>query len=169
MAYDVFGQPAGDTNGTVGDGGVFSTVDDLYEWDRALAGSSLVRASTLDAAFAPPILPDGPSTYGFGWNVRVDHGTQVLWHTGSTGGYRSYIERRPLEQLLIVMLTNQATRGVAIASATVHILRGELPRCPPVALLLLHGGSWSMASTRHASYGSLRRRLRRTSTSASPS
>jgi CubicO group peptidase (beta-lactamase class C family) len=126
MAYDVFGQPAGDTNGTVGDGGVFSTVDDLYEWDRGLAGSSLVRASTLDTAFAPPILRDGTSTYGFGWNVRVDHGTQVLWHTGSTGGYRAYIERRPLEQLLIVMLTNHGnTKRVDIASAIVQILRGE--------------------------------------------
>jgi CubicO group peptidase (beta-lactamase class C family) len=126
MAYDTFGQPAPDTNLTVGDGGVFSTVDDLYAWDRALAGSSLVRPSTLDAAFAAPILPDGPSTYGFGWNVRVDHGTKILWHTGSTGGYRSYIERRPAEQLLIVMLTNHGnTKRVDIAGAIVHILRGE--------------------------------------------
>jgi len=126
MAYDPFGQPTGDTNGTVGDGGVFSTVDDLYKWDRALAGSSLVRTSTLDAAFTPPILPDGPSTYAFGWNVRLDQGARTLWHTGSTGGYRSYIERRPAEQLLIVMLTNHGnTKRVDIASAIVHILRGE--------------------------------------------
>ena len=53
----------------------------------------------------------------------MDHGTQVLWHTGSTGGYRSYIERRPLEQLLIVMLTNHGnTKRVDIASAIIHIL-----------------------------------------------
>jgi CubicO group peptidase (beta-lactamase class C family) len=126
MAYDAFGQPDGDTNGTVGDGGVFSTVDDLHKWDRALAGSSLVRTSTLDAAFTPPILPDGPSTYAFGWNVRLDQAARTLWHTGSTGGYRSYIERRPAEQLLIVMLTNHGnTKRADIASAVVHILRGE--------------------------------------------
>jgi len=126
FAYDAFGLPAGDTNGTVGDGDVYSTVDDLYKWDRALAGSTLVRAGTLEAAFAPPVLPGSPSTYGFGWNARVEHGERILWHTGSTGGYRAYIERRPDEQLLIAMLTNHGnTRRVDIANAIVHILRGE--------------------------------------------
>jgi CubicO group peptidase (beta-lactamase class C family) len=126
MAYDLFGQPSGDTNGTVGDGGVFSTVDDLYKWDRALAGSSLLRTSTHDAAFTPPILADGRSTYGFGWNVRIDHGAKILWHAGSTGGYRSYIERRPAKQVLIVMLTNHGnTKRAEIASALVHILQGQ--------------------------------------------
>jgi CubicO group peptidase (beta-lactamase class C family) len=66
MAYDAFGEAAPDTNATVGDGGVFSTVDDLYKWDGALAGSTLVGASTLEAAFTPPTLPGSPSTYGFG-------------------------------------------------------------------------------------------------------
>jgi CubicO group peptidase (beta-lactamase class C family) len=124
-AYDAFGHPAGDTNGTVGDGGVYSTVDDLYKWDRALAGPALVRAETLEAAFTAPVLRE-PSTYGFGWNVRVEQGARILWHTGSTGGYRAYIERRPAEQLLIVMLTNHGnTKRVDIARAIVHILRGE--------------------------------------------
>lgn len=126
MAYDPFGRPVADTNATVGDGGVFSTVDDLYKWDRGLSGPSLVRTSTLEAAFTPPKLLEGSSTYGFGWNVRLDQGERTLWHTGSTSGYRAYIERRPVEPLLTVMLTNHGnTKRVDIAAAIVHILRGE--------------------------------------------
>jgi len=132
VAYDQFGKPDPYTSNTTGDGGVFSSVDDLLKWDRALYDGSLLPASTLRMAFEPPLLAHGTkSTYGFGWNVRDDAGQTTVWHTGRTGGYRAYIERRTGDKVSLIMLTNRGhTNRVAIARAIVNILQGESYELP---------------------------------------
>ncbi len=58
------------TSAVLGDGGVYSSVDDLFQWDQALYTTRLVRAETLQQAFTPGVLANGKSTgYGFGWEL----------------------------------------------------------------------------------------------------
>jgi CubicO group peptidase (beta-lactamase class C family) len=133
LGYDDFGRQIPYTDVTTGSGGVFSNVDDLLKWDRALSGNQLVASATLSAAFEPPRLANvTSSTYGFGWNVTRDSGETVQWHTGNAGSYRAYIERRPADGLAIFMLTNHgSTNRVSIARAIVNVLRNrryELPK-----------------------------------------
>jgi CubicO group peptidase (beta-lactamase class C family) len=92
---------------TKGDGGIYSTVDDLLKWDEALYTNKLVRQSTLAAAFTPGKVKEGFSTYGFGWNISYMHWHKYVWHTGSTGGFRAFIGRRLGEKLTVIMLTNK--------------------------------------------------------------
>ena len=57
---------------TVGDGGLFSTLDDLFLWDQALNTERLVSKATLELAFTSGMTNDGtPVDYGFGWYTNV--------------------------------------------------------------------------------------------------
>jgi len=67
-----------------GAGGVYSTVEDLYRWDRILYTEQLVSASSLKEAFTPTILNNGDTVdYGFGWSIRKSSsGGKVVAHSG---------------------------------------------------------------------------------------
>jgi CubicO group peptidase (beta-lactamase class C family) len=112
-------------NETKGDGGIVSTLDDLLQWDRALSGHRLVRATTLAEALVPGTVAEGTSTYGFGWNVADRDGQTYMWHTGNSGGQRAFIGRRLGDGITVIILTDGNSRRVEIADAIVDILRGR--------------------------------------------
>lgn len=98
------------TSATLGDGGIYSNVDDLVLWDRALSGGgTLIDRAALADATTPPVLPGGPSEYGFGWFVDRYRGEQRWRHTGETSGFRNAIMRFPERRLTIVILTNRSS------------------------------------------------------------
>lgn len=95
VGYDQFGQTDdGGPSAIPGDGGIYSTVNDLFRWDQALYTDKLVRHSTMAEAFTPGKVEEGSSVYGFGWNVAEDASGSYVWHTGSQAGFRAFIERR---------------------------------------------------------------------------
>ena len=95
---------------TLGDGGIYSNVDDMARWDRALSRASLVDSATLTLATTPPVLPGGAATeYGFGWFVDNYRGEKRWRHTGETSGFRNAIQRYPNRHLTIVILTNRSS------------------------------------------------------------
>jgi CubicO group peptidase (beta-lactamase class C family) len=104
-----------------GDGGIHSTVDDLYKWDQALYTERLVRRATLEMAFTPGRTNDGketntfltgflkrPTSYGFGWFITSLDGNLEVEHAGNWSGYRSYIIRVPSRRLTAIVLMNSA-------------------------------------------------------------
>jgi CubicO group peptidase (beta-lactamase class C family) len=92
------------TSAVLGDGGIYSSIDDLAKWDAALYDGRLLRPSSLQAAFKPATRTDDPNVeYGFGW--RITGGT--LWHSGETMGFRNVIVRHPQRKLTVVVLTNR--------------------------------------------------------------
>jgi len=96
------------TSAVLGDGGIYSSVDDLFQWDQALYTQSLVRPSLFEEALTPAQLNDGSrTTYGFGWFIEpYKTGTRFL-HEGSTRGFRNAILRMPDQQLTVIILTNR--------------------------------------------------------------
>jgi CubicO group peptidase (beta-lactamase class C family) len=96
------------TSAVLGDGGIYSSVDDLFKWDQALYTETLVRSSLYDEAITPATLNDGSrTTYGFGWFVEPYKNTTRLLHEGSTRGFRNAILRMPYQQLAVIILTNR--------------------------------------------------------------
>lgn len=95
-------------DGVVGDGGVNSTVIDLFKWDRALTQSKLVTKQSLSEVFSPAVLADGIETdYGFGWFVENDKNYgKIVQHSGSVPGYKTYIERHLDADKTIIILQN---------------------------------------------------------------
>ncbi len=98
------------TSATLGDGGIYSSVDDLVRWDQALSDTTLVDAATIGLATTPPALPGGATTeYGFGWFIDRYRG-QTRWrHTGETSGFRNAIQRFPERRLTVIVLTNRSS------------------------------------------------------------
>jgi CubicO group peptidase (beta-lactamase class C family) len=134
IGYSPFGKRSDYNSLTTGDGGMFSTVDDLLKWDQALYTEKLVRQSTLATAFMPSTVKEGSSTYGFGWNISENGGQKFVWHTGNTGSYRAFIGRRLAGKITVIMLTNKGnSKRVEINEAILNIVDEKpykLPKIP---------------------------------------
>lgn len=114
------------TSATLGDGGIYSNLDDLAKWDDALRNHTLLTAGEFAPALTPAKLTNGaptlwpqaqasgdnlypgrPVSYGFGWFVDPFYTRPRMWHTGDTMGFRTVIERFTTENLTIVVLANR--------------------------------------------------------------
>jgi len=92
------------TNAVLGDGGIYSSIDDLGKWDAALYDGRLLHPSSLRAAFTPATHTDDPEIeYGYGWRITGE----TLWHSGETRGFRNVIVRYPKRHMTVVVLTNR--------------------------------------------------------------
>lgn len=92
---------------TTGDGCVFSTIDDLYLWTKALDSDMLVGRDSLKAAFTSGKSTDGSELgYGFGWEIKISNGIRRIYHTGLDGGFRNMITRFSDEGLTVILLSN---------------------------------------------------------------
>jgi CubicO group peptidase (beta-lactamase class C family) len=92
------------TSAVLGDGGIYSSIEDLGRWDSALYDERLLKSATLKMAFTPATKTDDPQVqYGFGWRVTGES----LWHSGETMGFRNVIVRFPKRRLTVIMLTNR--------------------------------------------------------------
>jgi len=94
-------------DGPVGDKGVYSTVGDLYLFDRALRDGRLLKQATMDSAYVPrnPML-HGHFSYGYGWRIFEAPGKQVIYHTGWWHGFRHIYLRDIKDDITIVLLSN---------------------------------------------------------------
>jgi len=90
------------TSAVLGDGGIYSSVADLYHWDQMLYTNKLVSRRTLRTAFTP-----GLENYGFGWYCDRFQDRRRLYHTGSTCGFRNALMRLPEARLTVIILTNR--------------------------------------------------------------
>jgi CubicO group peptidase (beta-lactamase class C family) len=115
------------TSGTLGDGGIYSSLEDLAKWDEALRSNKLLSKGEMQAALTPVTLPttsvngdtqprwpansdraEGtPVSYGFGWFLDPYRGHPRMWHYGETMGFHSYIARFPDNNLSIIVLCNR--------------------------------------------------------------
>jgi len=97
------------TSSVLGDGGIYSSVEDLWRWDQALYGTRLLPAETLAMAFqaGTPTSDQPGSGYGYGWYVASHRGTRKIWHYGETLGFSTYLARYPDKRLTIILLTNR--------------------------------------------------------------
>src|SRR3546814_13133903 len=77
-------------DGPVGDKGIYSTVQDLYLFDRALRDGRLLKPETLDSTYAGYSDPTkSVFNYGFGWRTYETGNHQVVYHTGWWHGFRN--------------------------------------------------------------------------------
>jgi CubicO group peptidase (beta-lactamase class C family) len=132
IGYGQFGQvDDGGPTAIPGDGGIYSTVDDLFKWDEALYTESLVHQSTLTEAFAPGKVQVGTSSYGFGWNIEQDGGGKYLWHQGNAAGFRAFIGRRLADQITVIILTNKGNSRRQDINAAIQNILSDKPYVLP--------------------------------------
>jgi CubicO group peptidase (beta-lactamase class C family) len=94
-------------DGPVGDKGVYSTVGDLWLFDRALRAGRLLKQATMDSAYvARNPMVHGHFSYGYGWRIFEAPGKQVIYHTGWWHGFRHIYLRDIKDDITIVLLSN---------------------------------------------------------------
>lgn len=92
------------TSAVLGDGGIYSSVDDLARWDAALYDDRLLGSESRRLAFSPLVeTGDAGVGYGLGWRISGDR----VWHTGETRGFRNAFVRNPTAGISVVILTNR--------------------------------------------------------------
>lgn len=103
------------TSATLGDGGIYTSIDDLAKWDRALRNHTLLGKAEMQPALTP-VQPTGgaaksedgkPVSYGFGWFLDPYKGHKRMWHDGETMGFRTTIQRFPDDDLTVIVLANR--------------------------------------------------------------
>lgn len=93
---------------TTGDGGIYSTVEDLYKLDKALRNGSLLSKENTAVMYEPPTLPGGKKNeYGFGWFIKDSENKKIVDHTGGLNGFRALFWRDLANNVTIIALTNQ--------------------------------------------------------------
>ena len=112
MAY----APAGDSfianmpfTSVYGNGGLLTTVGDLLRWNAFLdKPSDLPGGQALAVALQTPghLSNGAPLDYALGLEVTRDHGRRLVSHSGSTGGYKTWLGRYPDEGVSIAVLCN---------------------------------------------------------------
>jgi CubicO group peptidase (beta-lactamase class C family) len=104
------------TSAVLGDGGIYSSLDDLEKWDRTIREHTLLSAAEMEPALTPVQPTGGPAkssegpsvSYGFGWFLDPYRGHRRMSHDGETIGFRTTIQRFVDDQLTIIVLANRA-------------------------------------------------------------
>ena len=96
------------TSAVLGDGGIYTSLKDMFHWDQSLYTDTLVPIEILNEAFTSGELSNGEKTgYGFGWRMDTYLYRNRAHHTGSTRGFRNVFMRFPDQQISILILTNR--------------------------------------------------------------
>ena len=110
-------------------GGILSTVGDLFKWQRALKGEAVLSTSAKTKLFHPHVReePDSDSFYGYGWTIsQTSRGTKVMKHNGSNAIFYADFRWYVGEDILIVIASNQtAHMALFNQSEIVEAVLGE--------------------------------------------
>lgn len=114
-----------------GDKSLYSTVEDLYKWDRGLYTDKIIRQETLQEAFLPA--SDEPNlltrNYGFGWRLlRMPDHQWLTFHTGWWHGFKNYFMRNLSDQTTVILLSNVANGYLSQVKMVQAILYPEKAR-----------------------------------------
>ena len=102
-------------------GALYSTVEDLYLWDRALYTESLVSQSSLNMMFMPD-----KDEYGYGWYISEILDRKVTAHGGGINGFATSIARFVDDDVVIIVLSNiEDTDPVSITLGLAEIVFEE--------------------------------------------
>jgi D-alanyl-D-alanine carboxypeptidase len=100
----------------IGAGGIYTTVDDLVLWNKALDAPGFLKAMSLKEMFT--VHP--PGNYGFGWFIE-NKPDRRIYHEGGDPGFAAFEARYPDQHVLIVVLSNEddsPVRDLSVAIAT---------------------------------------------------
>jgi CubicO group peptidase (beta-lactamase class C family) len=139
------------TSATLGDGGVYSCLEDLAKWDESLRTNALLSKAEMTPTLTPVRLADGSEphwpkgepggdnlfpghavAYGFGWFLDPWQGRKRAWHHGETMGFRSIVERFPDEGMTVIVLANRD--DLDLKSLALKIAEAELRSPTPAGL-----------------------------------
>jgi len=82
-------------------GSLYSTVGDLFKWDRALKGGKPISKKAMTAMFTP-----FKGHYAYGWLVGDHNGHKQVGHGGRINGFATHFQRYPEDDVCVAVLCN---------------------------------------------------------------
>lgn len=114
-----------------GAGALLSSVNDQLNYLEMLLGA---RPSSLQAALATTLTTRRPTDQndetGLGWVISCSGNSQLIWHNGGTGGYRSFLGFMPAKGIGVVALSNTSTE-IGVDDIGRHLLDPSMPLAQP--------------------------------------
>ena len=110
-------------------GSLYSTVEDLYLWDRALYTEKLLNNKNKTIMFTPFL-----NGYAYGWgleDIKIDKNDQAdkvasIGHSGGINGFHALITRLITDEYVIVQLNNTGGASLnAIRNGITKVLYGK--------------------------------------------
>jgi len=93
----------------IGDGGIYTTVDDFFKWDQNFYTNKLGNKTRalIDLITTPARLNDGTAIdYAFGLSISTYKGLKLISHGGSFVGYKAHYIQFPEQKFSVVILSN---------------------------------------------------------------
>ncbi|MFT4022545.1 MAG: serine hydrolase domain-containing protein [Flavihumibacter sp.] len=113
---------------TEADGGLYTSIDDYLHWVQYI-GRQL----------PPPqfaITSEPGLHYGYGWFIVEKAGLHCYLHSGSNGGFRSYVIVLPEQDFSLALFSNRADKDIEQqAQAVFSLLFPGLPALPAIQAL----------------------------------
>jgi CubicO group peptidase (beta-lactamase class C family) len=99
------------TFAAAGNGGVWSSVEELALYEKAIHNSTFLKKETLAESFEVKQFLNWAGSAqpfrGWSWAIgKTDGGLKTVWHDGWQGGFSAYYLSIPERQWLVVVLTN---------------------------------------------------------------
>ena len=93
----------------VGDGGILTTVEDLYLWDQNFYDPKVGGREMISLLTTPATLNSGEKiTYAFGmWNSKYK-GIKKVTHSGNVSGFRAQLVSFPDQRFSVIVLSNNS-------------------------------------------------------------
>jgi CubicO group peptidase (beta-lactamase class C family) len=119
-------------------GGIHSTLADMYRWHRALEADAVLSAEARKKMFTPHVREGGfgQSYYGYGWSVtKTRRGTTLIDHNGSNGIFYAEFRRYVDEGVVFYLETNlsELANGRVAARVDRVIFGSGVPAVPRAA------------------------------------
>jgi CubicO group peptidase (beta-lactamase class C family) len=89
-----------DWSNKTGNGSLYSTVDDLYRFDRVLNADTLLKSTTRQKYFV-----EGAGNR-YGWYMRKRFGHRLMAAKGHSPGFTAELDRFPDDDVTIILLSN---------------------------------------------------------------
>lgn len=109
-------------------GGLLSTVGDLYRWSVALQGDAVLSKEAKQKYFTPHVSEgflSGGSQYGYGWSISKNGQGKKVWeHNGSNGIFFADFRIYPDDHGVLILATNAA--GLKYMSELSNVARRML-------------------------------------------
>jgi CubicO group peptidase (beta-lactamase class C family) len=118
--------PYVDWSTKTGNGSLYSTVDDLYRFDRALNTDRLLKDRTRQTYFV-----EGEGSR-YGWYIGRRLGHRVMTAKGRSPGFTAELDRFPDDDLTIILLSNSYSTVTQdpIAESLAAVVFGQRPSIP---------------------------------------
>jgi CubicO group peptidase (beta-lactamase class C family) len=96
-------------NEVVGDGNIFTTIDDLILWTLNFSNHKVGDSTIINKMNTPFVLNGGNTTCGgLGQDIGKYKGVSEISQHGLQGGYKAKLSRYPSENFAIIVLSNSA-------------------------------------------------------------